>query len=180
MESFLELLKHPFFWGLAMGAALAVVVWRAAFMKQRLLMKEIKDQKSEIDDLNKHLNRQMKITAKGSEELERELESLKVQNENLRVNLSSLDQKAGRAEMKTLQVYDRAIATMNEKAPGFGSAWEGAMKEAEAELQDAGNGLVKFFKKVVRPSLPSAAEKDASTNGGTTSAGEVVVEADKD
>jgi hypothetical protein len=160
MDTFWELLKHPFFWGFAMGAALAVVVWRAAFMKQRLLKKEIKDLKAEVDDLNKHLNRQMKITAKGSEELERELAALKEQNENLRVNLGSLDQKAGRAEIKTLQIYDRAIATMNEKAPGFGAAWEGAIKEAESELRDAEGGLVKFFKKVVRPSLPAGGAKD--------------------
>lgn len=152
-------MKHPFFWGLAMGAALALVVWRAAFMKQRALKKEIKELGAEIDDLNKHLNRQMKITARGSEELEKELAALKEQNENLRVNLGALDQKAGRAELKTLQLYDRAVAVMNEKAPGFGSAWEGALREAESEMKDAENGLVKFFKKVVRPSLPGAAEK---------------------
>ncbi len=145
-----------------MGAALAVVVWRAAFMKQRLLKKEIKDLKAEIEDLHKHLNRQMKITAKGSEELERELASLKEQNENLRVNLGALDQKAGRAEMKTLQIYDKAIATMNEKAPGFGSAWESAVKAAESEMRDAETGLVKFLKKVVRPSLGEPTTKGAA------------------
>jgi DNA-directed RNA polymerase subunit F len=165
MEPFLELLKHPFSWGLAIGGALAIVVWRAAFMKQRLMKKEIRDLKSEIDDLNRHLNRQMKITAKGSEELEKELASLKQQNENLRVNLGALDQKAGRAELKTLKVYDRAIALMNERAPGFGPAWEGAIKEVESETRDAEGGLVKLFRKVVRPSLPSAAEKAVTSDG---------------
>lgn len=162
-----------------MGGALAVVVWRAAFMKQRLLKQEIKELKTEIGDLNNHLNRQMRITAKGSEELERELASLKEQNENLRVNLGALDQKAGRAEMKTLQVYDRAIATMNEKAPGFGAAWEGAIKDAEAEMNDAENGLVKFFKKVVRPSLPTPAEKGETGENEKPSAAEVFVETGK-
>ena len=159
MESIWNLMKEPFFWGLAMGAALAVVVWRAAFMKQRLLKKEIKTLKGEIEDLNKHLNRQMKITAKGADELEKELGMLKEQNENLRVNLGALDQKAGRAEMRMLQVYDRAVSSMNEQAPGFGSAWERAVKDAEAHLEQAEGGLVKFIKKVVRPALPFAGSK---------------------
>lgn len=162
-----------------MGAALAVVVWRAAFMKQRALKKEIKDLRAEIEDLNKHLNRQMKITAKGSEELEKELAALKEQNENLRVNLGALDQKAGRAELKTLQVYDRAIAVMNEKAPGFGSAWEGALREAETEMKDAENGLVKFFKKVVRPSLPAASERADAGDDLETAESDAEPEPDK-
>jgi hypothetical protein len=42
---------------------------------------------------------------------------------------------------------------MNGRAPGFGPAWEGAVKEAEAEVAQTDSGIMPMLRKVFRPSL---------------------------
>jgi hypothetical protein len=106
-------------------------------------------------DLQSHLNTQLKINATGNEKLLAELESLRSQNETLRVNLAALQQKPGRAELRQLQVFDAAIRTLREQAPGFAPAWEKAVRQAETELEAADSGLMKLVRRVI-PGLPGA------------------------
>jgi hypothetical protein len=142
MEDFL---KHPFTIGLGVGAALAMVTWFSGVMSRRGLNKELKE-------LKKHLNMQMSITTKGTESMQKELDGLKQQNENLRVSIASLQQKPGRAELRTLQVYDRAIGLMQKRAPGFAPVWQEVLGEAEEEMGRNEGGFGKLLKKVFRPS----------------------------
>ena len=136
----MEILKHPFVVGLAVGLVGAIVVWISGWMSRRGLANEVKT-------LREHLQRQMEITQKGNDSQKKELEDLRKQNENLRVTNASLKQKPGRAEVQTLTVYDKALHIMNGRAPGFGPAWEGAIKEAEAEVSQADSGIMPMLRK---------------------------------
>jgi hypothetical protein len=102
-----------------------------------------------MKDLQSHLNTQLKINASGNEALQAELKALKLQNETLRVNNSSLQQKPGRAEQRQLQVYEIAIRMMREQAPGFAPAWEKALRQGETEVDAAESGLVKLVRRVI-------------------------------
>jgi len=166
----MELLQHPFVIGLGVGLIVAVVFWVSGMMNRRGLVKE-------LATLREHLQRQMEINQKGSDEQKKELETLRAQNENLRVSNATLKQKPGRAEIQTLTVYDKALHIMNGRAPGFGPAWEGAVKEAEAEVAQADSGIVPMLRKVFRPSLGGgnsggAIEEESSDGSDPSSTGE--------
>jgi len=154
----LDLLKHEFVWGLLLGLLVAFFIWKSGFSDRRVAAREIKRLETEIKDLTGHLNTQLKINASGNEILQEELETLRRHNENLRVNNSALQQKPGRAEQQMLQVYEIAIRTMREQAPGFAPAWEKALRQGEAELEAAESGL----KKLVRRVIPGLGNSPAS------------------
>jgi len=121
-----------------------------SYLKSRF---EVSGYKKEIKEYKEHLNRQMKITNEGSKNLESALEALKKENENLRISVQTLGQKPGRAEMKLLNIYDTALRKMMMRAPGFSSAWEMSLQEAEQEYHENEKGFKSIIKKVFRPSL---------------------------
>jgi hypothetical protein len=149
MELILEALKQPFIWGLLLGLLLAAFAWKSGFSRSRRDAAEIKRLGTEIKDLQGHLNTQLKINASGNESLQNELAALRQQNENLRVSNASLQQKPGRAEARQLQIYEAALRTMREQAPGFAAAWEKAQRQAEADLEAADSGLLKLVRRVI-------------------------------
>ena len=163
MDLFLELLKSQFTWGLLLGLLVAFFLWKSGFTASRAAKKEIRRLEMEIKDLQAHLGRQLKINATGNEVVMAELESLRSQNENLRVNNAILLQKPGRAEMRMLQVQEIAIRTMREQAPGFAPAWEKALRQGEAELEAAESGLVKLVRRFVPGIGQSPAPQTAIT-----------------
>lgn len=105
--------------------------------------------------LREHLQVQMKINTKGNQETLQELEELKKKNENLRVSLAVLKNRPDKSELRTLYLYDKAIHMMYEKSPGFASAWESFIKDAEAEMEKTSTGLVAWARRVIHPSLSS-------------------------
>ncbi len=149
-------LQSPFTWGLLLGLLIAGFIWKSGFSARRGLTRELKRVESEFKTLQNHLNTQLKITASGNESVQAELESLRKQNETLRVNQATLQQKPGRAELRLLQVQEIAIRTMREQAPGFASAWEKAIRQGEQELDAAESGLSKLMRRVI-PGLGGAA-----------------------
>jgi len=159
MELF-EKLNTPFIWGLALGLLFAFFTWKSAFAAKRNLKKENKRIVSEQKELQQHLNTQLKVNGEGNEVLQKKLEELREQNENLRVNMSTLQNKPGRAEARQLQVMENAVALMREQAPGFAQAWERAVQQAEADHVAAEGGLKKLVQKVL-PRLGSTHNEES-------------------
>jgi len=126
-----------------------------SYIKSRF---EVSAIKSELREYQEHLNRQLKLTADGSKSLENELEQLKKDNENLRISVQTLGQKPGRAEVRLLNIYDSALRRMMLKAPGFSSAWEVALQEAELEYEENEKGFKSIINKVFGPSITHHAE----------------------
>lgn len=156
MEHLLSAIQSPFVWGLSLGLLVAGFIWKSGFTARRHALGEVKRLQSELRDLQGHLNTQLKINATGNETLKAELETLRTQNENLRVNLAALQQKPGKAELRQLQLQETAVRTMREQAPGFAPAWEKAIRQAETELEAADKGLMKLVRRVI-PGLGSSA-----------------------
>jgi hypothetical protein len=149
METLLEILSHPFSWGLLLGLGLVFFVWRSGAKDRKFLNTELNRVKEENSELQGHLNTQLKINAKGNELLQNQLDDLREQNETLRVNLSTVQQKPGKAEIRRLEVTEAAISVMREQAPGFAPAWEKALRESEDDYVAAEGGLKKLMRKVV-------------------------------
>ena len=97
---FQEIIKSQFVWGLALGLLVAIFILKNAIGAKMSLKREIKRIEAEKREMQSHLNTQMKITATGSESLSKEIETLKEQNENLRVNLAALQNKPDKSEQR--------------------------------------------------------------------------------
>ena len=151
MEFLQDILFTPFSGGLFLGLLITFFTWKSGFATNRNLKREMKRVEQDSKDLQQHLNTQLKVNAEGNDSLQKKLEDLRVQNENLRVNLSSLQQKPGRAELRQLTIIENAIGLMREQAPGFAQAWEKAIRQAEVEYEAGEGGL----KKLVRRVLPN-------------------------
>ena len=159
METLWSILSHPFIWGLGLGLLLTGFTWKSGLTARKTLNREISRLQSEGRDLQGHLNTQLKINASGNEALEKDLAELRSQNENLRINIASLQNKPGRTEARQLQITENAIRLMREQAPGFAPAWERALSQAEADHEAAEGGLKKLMRKVI----PGISTSSAST-----------------
>ena len=144
-----QYLKDPFTIGLLLGLAVAAVAWKSGFSTRRRLARDIRKLENDMRELQGHLNTQLKINAQGNDTLQRELEELRRQNENLRVSVATLQSKPGKAELRHFQVTESAVRMMREQAPGFAPAWEKAMRQAETDLEAGESGLKKLVRRVI-------------------------------
>lgn len=149
MDLLTQALTYPFIWGLLLGLLIAAFIWKSGFTARRHAARELKRVLADMKDLQSHLNTQLKINATGNEALQNELAALKNQNEILRVNNATLQQKPGRPEQRLLQVYEIAIRLMREQAPGFAPAWEKSLRHAETEIESSESGLSKLVRRVI-------------------------------
>jgi len=134
------------------------VGWILSYLKSLLT---IRKHKKELAEYKSHLERQMKITDSGQQTMLAEMESLKKENENLRISVKTLGQKPGRAELRQFNIYDNALRKMMLQAPGFSSAWESSLQEAEREYEENEAG----FKNIIGKVFGSGG---TSTDGATT------------
>lgn len=166
MDQFLEFIKQPFVWGLAVGLLLAAFAWKSGLSTKLRLSRDLRRLENELRELQGHLNTQLKINAQGNQTQQAELEDLRRQNENLRVSLATLQNKPGRAEVRQFQVMESAVRLMREQAPGFAAAWEKAVRQAEGEIESAESGLKRLVRKVIpgigmgHPTAPVASNED--------------------
>lgn len=133
--------------------------WILSYIKSLLANRK---HKKELKNYQEHLERQMKITDAGNKTLMIDMETLKRENENLRISVKTLGQKPGRAELRQFNIYDNALRKMMLQAPGFSSAWESALKESELEYEKSEAGFKNIMGKVFGSSS-SSSESDAST-----------------
>ncbi len=114
---------------------------------------EVRKHKISLREYKEHLESQMRLTSEGIKKKEDEVATLKLNNENLRISVQTLGQKPGGAETRLLNIYDGALRKMMLKAPGFSSAWEVALQEAEREYEENEKGFKSIIKKVFGPSI---------------------------
>jgi len=166
MDILTNIILERFTWGLTLGLILLFLTWNSARKDKKHLKNELKRINKENTDLQTHLGTQLKINAKGNETLQAQLDELREQNETLRVNIQTLQQKPGKAEQRKLELMETAVSSMREQAPGFAAAWEKSMRDAEDDLQAAEGGLKKLINKIV-PSFratPASASKDINAD----------------
>lgn len=156
-----SVLEHPFTLGLAVGLFVALMVAARAWLARRALHKE-------IEALKQSLFTKMQIETKAHVAREDELERLRLHNENLRLTIGALQQKPGRAELRQLHIYDRAIRTMLGSTPGFAPAWEAVLRQAEEELASSERGITAFVRKTF--SLQIAQRTSEKTDVASTRA----------
>jgi hypothetical protein len=162
MEYLQYVIHQPFAWGLLLGLLVAAFTWKSGFSARRNVCREMKRVEGEMKDLQGHLHTQLKINANGNELLQTELDSLRKQNEILRVNHAALQQKPDRATQRQFQVQEIAVRTMREQALGFAPAWEKAVRQAEAEMAASESGFGNLIRKVI-PGLSSSIPASALT-----------------
>lgn len=132
--------------GIAIGVTPMIIILIVQLVKSRqkenLHMQEIRKLKTMVTD-------RMDLESDGLSKLKEEIADLKSQNENLRISLRTYSQKPGRREVSRLQVYQQAADRLTINSPGFGAAWQAALKESEEEFEKTFYGVQPFIKKVI-------------------------------
>ena len=149
MDILLTVFSSPFVWGLLLGLVFAAWAFFSGWGTKRALRKE-------VQRLENALRTQTEVSTAGRQTLLNENAELKKVNENLRISLATLQSKPEKAELRQLHVYDKAVHLMYERAPGFSSAWESALKEAQGDLDKTASGLLPFIRRIIHPSLSSS------------------------
>ena len=142
-----DLLLHPFTLGLGLGLIFAFLTF-LHLLKAR----------GEAKRYKRHLSDKMEIEAEGVTKARRELETLRKENENLRIKVQGLNETPDRKALRDLEIFARAEKRMLVTVPGFAPAWEGAKLSSIAELEseEQGNSIPKkVFTRIFGTSTPS-------------------------
>src|SRR5260221_7971455 len=101
--------------------------------------------KGELARFRRHLSDKLEIEAETMKKIKAEQESLRKENETLRVKVNALNEIPDRKLQRDLEVYARAEKRMLINAPGFAPAWETAKSDAHGELaeEEAGKAAPK-------------------------------------
>ena len=101
--------------------------------------------KSELARFRQHLSDKLEIEADTMKKLKAEQESLRKENETLRVKVNALNEIPDRKLQRDLEIYARAEKRMLINAPGFAPAWETAKSNAHNDLaeEEAGKAAPK-------------------------------------
>ncbi len=133
-------------YGIAGGLGVALIVFIVMLVK----LKSLKSSNTaEIKKLKDMLNTRMELENEGINKLKEEAEKLRKENENLRISLQTYAQKPGRKELQRLTVYQTAADRLTINSPGFGAAWQAALKESEEEFQKTYVGIQPFIRKLI-------------------------------
>lgn len=148
--------------GLGVGLVIGAVFWLIQFFKKKEIQKQTK---AEIEKYKSMLTDRMDLEAEGLKKLKTEVEDLKKQNENLRITNASLMQKTDKAESQRLHIYQKAVDRLTINSPGFGPAWQSALKESEEEFARIYNGTEALWKKVLPRKTDAKLLNEQTTDG---------------
>lgn len=101
--------------------------------------------KGELARFRRHLSDRLEIEADAMRKMKTEVETLKKENESLRVKVNALNESPERKLGRDLEIYARAEKQMLLQVPGFAPAWETAKSTAHNELaeEEAGRSAPK-------------------------------------
>ena len=160
-----DFLLHPFALGFYTGCVLLCI---ALYHHFRLKM--------EHSRYRRMLSDRMEIDAATVTKQKTELESLRKENENLRIKVQTLTAQPEPKLARELEIFARAEKKMTVAAPGFAAPWEQAKQSAHDELADEETGKAaprrlfqRFFggSEPVRPLPPSSEpSKSAAPTAG--------------
>ncbi len=132
--------------GLGIGLVVAIIVLIIMAIKRS---GDKKAATKEQERLKMMLADRMDLESDGLLKIRSENEELKKQNENLRITVNTYSQKPGRKEIARLNVYQTAVDRLTMNSPGFGAAWQAALKESEAEFEKTYVGTQSFIKRLI-------------------------------
>ncbi len=133
-----------FGYGLLVGLLFSFYVWFRGYQERRRLSLELKR-------LRTHLDTHLELSYEGTNKRKSEIERLQRENENLRVTVKAWQQKPDRREVRQLHVYDSAVRSLMQNAPGFAPHWEAALQKAEEVISEEDRGVLAFARRLVLP-----------------------------
>jgi uncharacterized protein YoxC len=129
-----DIFLHPFALGFYLGCVFLVI---SLYNYLRL--------KGELSRFRRHLSDKLEIEAETMKKMKGEVETLRKENETLRVKVNALNEMPDRKVQRDVEIYARAEKRMLLSVPGFAPAWETAKTEAHHELaeEEAGRSAPK-------------------------------------
>jgi hypothetical protein len=124
-----EIFTHPFALGFYTGCVFLII---ALYNYLRL--------KGELARFRRHLSDKLEIEADTMKKMKLEVETLRKENESLRVKVNALNETPDRKIQRDAEIYARAEKRMLLNVPGFAPAWETAKSDAHHELAEEESG----------------------------------------
>lgn len=160
-------LNSTHLWALALGFAFGALLLFFSMRSHWRTSNEFKRYKNMLSDRLELEQRQMK-------ELGSERERVLKENENLRVKVQQLNERADNKIARDVEIYARAEKQMKINAPGFAGAWELAKEAAHNQVADEEKGASlpqRIFRKLLGGgSAPAAQNLPAETAKPATQA----------
>lgn len=135
MKIILKVLSYPFTWGLLVGLIFAAWAFSAWWGAKRNALREIKKKDEEIGRQKNTNNTSNEALVEKIEDFKKQLAENQTEITNLRLECAALQQKPDRAELKKLHTYEKAVAMLQEDAPGFAQCWPKALRAAEGDRE---------------------------------------------
>ena len=123
--------------------------------------------KFELANYKRHLSNKLEIEAEHLQKLKKDQETLRKENENLRIKVASLNENPDRRSRRDLEVLARAEKRMLISVPGFAPAWESAKAAALSEIQEEEAGRTQpksVFSKIFGGATENAAPQKTLTD----------------
>jgi len=133
--------QNTFIYGLLLCGIFLVQSWWGHFKTKR----ELKRYKGMLSD-------KMDLDSKQNQDITKERNTLKQENENLRMQIARLNERPDNKMQRELEILARAEKQMVISAPGFAPAWEMAKSAALSQLEQEEKGQTfpqKIFRKLI-------------------------------